>query len=247
MNAPLSCLLAQDVGGILKLIVLLVFVLITVLGQLASRGQERGREVGRRGRPGPPPGNPPRRDPLADEIGEFLQQTARRRAGQQEAGAAPGPQPPGPSAALATPLTASPPRRPGLRPGGTGVETPWPPQPADPLASPSGARVAEHVRSYLDTGDIVQETAGLGRDVALADEKMEQHLREAFTHPLGRLAAAPAGVPGTPSVVEATAAPTRPQPGAATRGLAALLRKPGSVRQAVLLSEILNRPEHRWS
>ena len=248
MNAPLSCLLAQDVGGIVKLIVLIVFVVITILGSLASKAQERGREVGRRGRPGPPPGDPPRRDPLADEIGEFLQQTAQRRAAQREAGPAPGAQPSGPSAAAGTPLTASPPRRPGVRPaggrpGGTGVESPQPLQPA----SPSGARVAEHVRSYLDTGDIVQEVAGLGRDVALADEKMEQHLRDAFTHPLGRLAAAPAEVPATPITLEATALAPRPQPGAAARALAALLRNPTSVRQAILLSEILNRPEHRWS
>jgi hypothetical protein len=247
MNGLFPSLIAQGGGDIVGVIIFVIVMVISVLGHLINKVQEVNREAARRGRPGAAPGAPLRRDPLADEISEFLQQTAQRRGALREgapAGAAPSPQAPAPSAAPATPLTASPPRQPRVRPaasgpGVTGLEPP-PSQPAGALSSPSGARVAEHVRSYLDTGDIVQETAGLGRDVAMADQKTEQRLREAFTHRLGQLAAAPTEAP-------ATLAAPKPQPGAAARGLAAMLRNPTSVRQAILLSEILNPPEHRWS
>jgi hypothetical protein len=36
-------------------------------------------------------------------------------------------------------------------------------------------------------------------------------------------------------------------PSTAAAGLAAMLASPGDLRQAILLSEILARPEHRWS
>lgn len=112
-------------------------------------------------------------------------------------------------------------------------------------AEPVYESVAEHVAEDIDTSDIAQHASRLsdhasrlGADVGMADDKMEGRLHERFDHELGRIhddtvtddrdVGQPLGVPGpVGEIVE-------------------MFRNPKSIRQAVLLSEILNRPEHRW-
>ena len=80
---------------------------------------------------------------------------------------------------------------------------------------------------------VAQHTQNLGVDVALADERMEDHLRERFAHQLGALS------PTTKVQRQATGNP-------AAADLRALLSRPGGASQLIIASEILRRPEERW-
>jgi hypothetical protein len=53
-------------------------------------------------------------------------------------------------------------------------------------------------------------------------------------------AAAPSGAGGAGTPPEA------PRPASPATRIAALLREPGGMKQAIVLGEILNRPEARW-
>ncbi len=88
----------------------------------------------------------------------------------------------------------------------------------------------------------------LHSDLELADERLETHLHEQFDHQLGSLRradadakAAQAALVEDSSLKDAIArAPT------AAAGFAAVLRDAQGLRQAIVLREILSRPEERW-
>jgi len=232
--------LAADAGEVIGLIVFVLFVLVSVIGQLIAKLQEAQREAARRARAGQARAAPARRGTLEDEIGEFLQKTAQRRAPERTS------MPAQPAASTAfRPL--GPPLSSAARPAAP------PPPPAVPVAEPvlqaevvaDRASVADHVRSYLAGGRFDRETTDLGSEVAQADEKMEEHLRQAFEHRLGRLGT----MGGVTASVQPAPAPETPSaaPAGIAAELAAMLRTPASMRQAVVISEVLTRPVHRWS
>ena len=112
---------------------------------------------------------------------------------------------------------------------------------------PVGGEVTEHVKKYLDEKEFDQRAAKLGGDVAAADTKIEQHLKQVFGHGISKLAAQGGE----------TAAPPKPQLAgffqdempvlpAAGAGLAAMLNNIDDLRQAIVLNEILQRPIDRW-
>jgi hypothetical protein len=74
-----------------------------------------------------------------------------------------------------------------------------------------------------------------------AGDQMDQHLREVFEHKLGQLGSSTSRTED--SVLdddEKTAATPR------RASLRSLLRSPQSIRNAIVLSEIINRPQERW-
>jgi hypothetical protein len=99
-------------------------------------------------------------------------------------------------------------------------------------AQPLREDVAAHVAHRMDTSDLGEHAARLGASVEQADEKLESHLHDKFDHDVGGLAARTA---------EAQAAA-----GISSSEIAKMLRNPVSIRQAVILSEILARPADRW-
>jgi len=204
-----------DVGEIIGVVVFILFVLVSVVGQLIAKIQEAQREAARRVRAPQPRVAPARRGTLEDEIGEFLQKTAQRRAPERSS-----PPPPPPAVPVAEPVLQ-----------------------AEVLAEHDA--VADHVRTYLVGGRFDRETTELGSEVTQADEKMEEHLRQAFEHRLGRLGT----MEGVTASVQPAAAPETASAAAAgvAAELAAMLRTPASMRQAVVVSEVLTRPVHRWS
>lgn len=172
---------------------------------------------------------------MPDDIEDFIRRAAERRKQQQQGQPAQ--------------------RKPAERPA-----APVPAQPRVPLAAPLkpapvveaeivSAEVVEHVSSHvathLSTTQFDQRAAQLGEETALADDRLEARLHQKFDHQLGRL---------TPTSVTNTA-----MPGAATTSerptmlhvispgsLVEMLRSPQQIRNAIILSEILARPEHRW-
>jgi len=97
----------------------------------------------------------------------------------------------------------------------------------------AGATIGEHVAEHLGgVQAIATHAQSLGADVAQADERMEAHLQEKFTHRLGALAHQEAP---TPVVVSSTA-----------KDLLKLLSQPGGAKTMIVANEILRRPEERW-
>jgi hypothetical protein len=91
--------------------------------------------------------------------------------------------------------------------------------------------VQQHVARHISTADISQHTATLGAVVGQADDRLQSHLQEKFQHQIGALAPK-----------QKTVEPRRRQNTAAAE-IAQLLRTPSGVRQVVIASEILRRPE----
>jgi hypothetical protein len=119
---------------------------------------------------------------------------------------------------------------------------------AEVVATPVGGRVTEHVRRRMDTSEFQQRSARLGAEVAQADDQMDARLQQKFGHEVSRLAAQP-GEAAVAPVIDESALPAGPLPGVtplASSTLAAMLADPDNVRQAIILSEILKRPDASW-
>jgi hypothetical protein len=98
--------------------------------------------------------------------------------------------------------------------------------------------VAQHMRG---TQEIAEHTRHLGEEVDLADDKLEAHLHQTFDHKVGDLKKSAMEPAATSPSQEARDAP---QPGAAS--IAHLLVNPQNVRNAIILAEILRRPDENW-
>jgi hypothetical protein len=108
------------------------------------------------------------------------------------------------------------------------------PQPRKPVAPSHHESVAEHVAEHVGSRTFAERTSHLGEQVAQADEKIETHLHQKFDRELGTLG-------------HSRAAPSAESPPADTLAaeIAAMLASPQGMRQAIVLGEILRRPEHR--
>jgi hypothetical protein len=198
------------------------------------------------------PGNPPAEKPptleesLRREVEEFL----RRAQGQppQQPKAQPQrpqqrPQQGRPAAAQRPNLPASrgrQPERPAERPDQprrlVESQRPEPAAPLNPLTTESRSSFAPTPLGSgiaLHTQTLTQHAQTLGADVAQADERMQEHLRQKFVHSVGALS------PTTSVQRQATGSP-------AAQELRALLARPGGMRQVIIANEILRRPEERW-
>lgn len=102
-------------------------------------------------------------------------------------------------------------------------------------SAPLGAGVAQHVAQHL-TGaqELAAHARTLGADVALADDRMREHLQGKFVHQVGSL---------EHRAQEQRKAVRTP----VAEAIYNSLKTPAGVRQIIVASEILRRPEERWS
>jgi len=216
--SPLAPLMAVDLEQLIGIVIVILFIIVPAVLQLLGKGQQQKPAAGKR----PPPR--PVAAEIEDEIGEFLQQAAKRRGGREP------PQPARP--------------RPAERP----VVAQVVPQQALEPEAPLGKQVQQHVGEYLDAGEFSRRASELGGEVARADQSVEQRLQQVFDHDLGRLAAVPgesAAAPRSREPIEMEDQLTE-LPGTAAAGLAAMFSNVRSIRQAIVINEVLQRPEHRW-
>ncbi len=192
---------------------------------------------------------------MARDIEEFLRRAAERR--QQNKGqSAPKPPP------VADPPPVAPPQsRPRLadeadarrspeeldpyrelprsREAGQSKATP-PPTKAPPVAKQRKSQqrrretIAEHVRDAIVVSDVTENASQLGKEVGLADEKLEARL-ERFDHKIGDLE-------GMSSIQNDHVEAKGPDKSHIAVSLLELLKQPQTVRQSILISEILKRP-----
>lgn len=108
--------------------------------------------------------------------------------------------------------------------------------------------VARQVGRPLDSQGFDQRAAQLGEETAQADDRLEARLHQTFDHQLGRLQqASTAGPQATArTATDVAAAVTTAAGNEMLAFLVGALRSPQQVRQAIILSDILQRPEHRW-
>ena len=119
---------------------------------------------------------------------------------------------------------------------------------AELVERPVGGQVTEHTKKYLDQSEFSRRTSQLGGEVAQADRQIDQRLHQKFDHAVSRLAGVSSEAAVVPVAVATPdlAASIDDLPVASPTGLALLLTNPDSLRQAIVLNEILHRPEERW-
>jgi len=228
MTLPSTFLVVAGIAELKILIAVVVTVLILLANALSRMRDWQARpKRGNLGRVNPAGRNPGGREPLAEEISDFLRRAVQRRA---KSAKAPGAQP------------SHPPGGRPIRPQQSGRAD----QPAEAVVlyvEPDGG-VAEHVRQRMksDFGQMPH----LQTEVAQADEKLESHLHQVFNHEVSGLSRVP-GETAQSAAGIGTGAPDSQAAPALAASLAAMLADPTMLRQAVLLHEILGRPEHRWT
>jgi hypothetical protein len=170
---------------------------------------------------------------MKDEVEDFLRRVAQMRAsaeaqakGQQPR---PAPQRPPPKQPRTVPVAR-------LVPAQQSPAPPLPVEIVDAELAERGDRLGERVRSDLrGTEQIAEHTRQLGADVDAADTKMQAHLHQVFDHKLGQLKSSggeTALVTGDRSAAEQSLDQIR-----------RMLRSPQSVRDAIIMSEVLRRPD----
>ena len=209
------------------IIMILVFV-VPVIWQAINKQRQQPRPPPARPRPpGPPAAG------VEDEVGEFLRRAGRQRGPQQQA-----------------PLPRRPPQ-----PIVAEAVAPPPDQQRFGHQRPVGAGMAEHVEELLDTDKFERRAAQLGDEVAQSDEQLDQRLHQVFDHKLGRLAETPGESAAAPEA-ESTESMQAMEledlspdefPVTAAAGLSALFSDAVSIRQAIIIHEVLTRPEQRWT
>lgn len=216
---PPAPLWAAGLGDVIPILIVILFFILSAAGQWIAK---MGRQQQPGGRGGRAMGRPvvPQAGGVEDEIGEFLRRAAQRRGGN----------PP-------------PPPRPRPAPMAEIVE------PEVVIPQPVGGQVSSHVGQYLDRGEFDRRTAELGETVARTDQQLQSRLHEVFNHEVSRLAT----VPGESAVAPKPQQPEEPEdrlhafPSTAAAGLPVLLSTAENIRQAIVINEILTRPEHRWA
>ncbi|HWC88405.1 MAG TPA: hypothetical protein VG433_02085 [Pirellulales bacterium] len=107
---------------------------------------------------------------------------------------------------------------------------------SEPPARPPEERLSQRrVLPTLDTRAMDERSLG-----TRPAEQLGDHIRESFDRQLGLLAADSEKSPG------ATPPPTAELQSSVAVEMSALLCNPQSLRGAIILNEILTRPEHRW-
>jgi len=184
-----------------------------------------------------------KKTPIDAELEVFLKKKPKQSVRSTEA----------PARASAKPVRAEV-VRPRSVPPQQSPKPPRPPAPQRPAAEYEtggvrpGESVGKHVQRHLLEGGVAQRDPHLGDQVGLADERIESHLQHVFEHRLGNLAD---GSVSAPSIAQGTDASVWNVPGESGITLAAQVRaalsSPQQIGVAVVLSEILRRPEDRWS
>jgi hypothetical protein len=104
---------------------------------------------------------------------------------------------------------------------------------------------------HLDTTEFDQRTSKMGLSIDQSDDVMESHLRDVFEHELGQFGGRTSET--AESVLDDDDEARSGEQQAETRGrrfgtgeFLQRLRNPDDLKRAIVLSEILARPEHRW-
>ncbi len=225
----ISMLPLADGDGWIGFVVFLVIMIISAISQAVGN---KNKEAPPKPRPRPRPpvrpaqAGPGRQGPVAQQQGPVAQELEdflRRAAGGKQQ---PARQPPRPAPA-AKPVVARP-----------------------VVAQPVVVEAVDDLEVIESVAEHMGHSAGESNIEPRQESTQEDKVGQKFDRQMGQLgssstqAAHAAAIAETDAEEEDHAASL---PSTAAAGLGALLASPTSLRQAILLSEILNRPEDRWS
>jgi hypothetical protein len=226
---------------IVPIIVFLVFI-IRIIG--AAIGGNANQNIPNRRPPGQPPRmpQPPQggeNDALKGEIEEFLRRVSNRREGppQRPAG-----KPPRPTPVVRTPPTAIPADR-RRRPAPMVIATASA-QTSDVAENPAArGDVDDHVKRYLNTRQFEQR-AGHLTSIDQKERQFEQQIKQTFAHEVGHLKPSALSNRGD----ERSVSDTAPQvvDDEKKQNISFALLTGSNLINAVIINEIMQRPEHRW-
>jgi hypothetical protein len=222
---------AQDwLTFIIPIVLFIVWVLNQVIGRLAQPQNPPVR------RPVAQPQQPPRPQPdkVDEEIEAFLRRAAQTR-GQQPRPAKPAR--PAPSAPPRTLVPRGEPVSTARRGANDLVQVEMVDEEEEGPAGSRGISVSEHVQRHLDTREFQQRASTITK-VDQADEQLEQRLHQHFDHRVGTL-----GGPTDAKQIAAAASAAATATKITAGGVYAMLKDPNSLRNAIILQEILRRPE----
>ena len=164
---------------------------------------------------------------MARDIEEFLRRAAERRKQAQQGGASQQPKRPPAQQRPPTP----PPRQTISDRDVVPTRTVFPEQQPHSIGEES---VSEHVRRHIDVSDVTEHASHLADDIEQADERMEAHLDQVFDHDVGKLGS---GKGATDKLDR------RSDTNAVAKDLLKLFRSPKTIRQSIMVAEILKRPD----
>ncbi len=242
----------------LEVIIFAFIVISSILGQIYKVWQERAEKKKGELKPvelpdmaaekvgkGRPQAGPIVDDPLRREIRDFVQ---RPPAGRPPAEFAPteipGTPPPSRTRQGSRPLPSDTKKRAGAKRAAGGQAGKRPPVVRP--AAPRGEGVAEHVQRHIQASDVGDHAAQLGSALGQADERLESRLHATFDHRLGTLAKEPVGTQVAEGTDNAAWRPTAVSGGAIAPQVVAILRSHKGLAAALVVHEILRRPEERW-
>jgi hypothetical protein len=183
------------------------------------------------------PGRPPRPEnpDVQRQIEEFLRRATERNAGRVPQGDRPA-QPP----AAATTAQRGPRKA-------TKAEPAAPPAPETAEEAPVGSRLAGQVQQDINTAEFTRRSRELGGKVVQGDQQFEEHVDQAFQGEISALSQRPGETASAPRV-EPAKSPTfaevaRPVSTIAGVSFTDLLTSPETILQAIVVSEILRRPD----
>jgi len=112
------------------------------------------------------------------------------------------------------------------------------------LDEPVGGRIGRRVPEDQDTSDFRRRGTQMGEEVLQSDKEFQQRVGQAFSGDVSRLAKRPGEAAAPLEAVGAEPAQmAAAEPVASASVLAGLLSSPDSIVNAIVLSEILRRPE----
>src|SRR5206468_3520410 len=165
---------------------------------------------------------------------EFLRRVAQMRA-QAEAQARGQQQRPAPQRPPQKPQRTPPAARLVPPPQPSPTSQPLPVEVVDAELADTADRFGQRVRSDLrESEQIAEHTRHLGKEVDGTDTKMQAHLHQVFDHKLGQLKSS--------SVETALVTADRTAAELSLDHIRRMLGSPQSVRDAIIMSEILRRP-----
>lgn len=167
---------------------------------------------------------------MARDIEEFLRRAAERRK-QAQQGSGGQKRPPQQRPPAQRPVTPPPRQTISERDIVVPARVAFPEQQPHSIGQES---IEEHVRRHIDVSDIVEHVDHLAENIEQADERMDAHLDEVFDHDVGKLGS---GKGATDELNRSTAS------NKATTDLLRMLQDPASVRQSIVIAEILKRPD----
>ncbi len=100
-----------------------------------------------------------------------------------------------------------------------------------------GESVAEHVKRHISVDDVTENSADFGRSVAEEVIELNQHVHDVFDHKVGSLPKSRIGTTPLDPV-------SKDKPVTPADRIRKMLSDPHSVRDAIILQEILKRPNY---